>query len=147
MRASPWIIFGLLLCTSSAIADDWTTVARATTQSNTTQSNTAQHQPAAVYDPAQSIEQYNRLAKTRDPSAYMFIAAEVPREQVSLRKIVDRPARFSTDEHAFSGRVSAAFLRHSESQTVTLHILIENRREAGKWLLQPATSGILSLKE
>lgn len=142
MRASPWMIVGLLLCTSSATAGDWTNVGRATAQRCS-----ARHQPAVTYDAAQSIEHYNQQTKTRDTSAFILVAAELPREQLSLHKIVDRPARFSTGEQVFAGRVSAAFLSHSDSQTVIVHVIVENRREAGNWLLEPAESGVLSLQQ
>ena len=143
MRASPWLVGCLLLCsTVSAIAEDGTLVARATA----TQSK-LKHLPSVVYDPSQSVAQFNKLQQSRDPSGFLAVSIEVPRQQITLRKLTDRPVQFTAGDQTFPGRVTAAFLRKSDSDVVTIHALIENRKGDEGWMLTPDTSGVLSINQ
>jgi hypothetical protein len=158
MRVSPWLMGCILCCSATASAGDWFATASAgdwfatasagdwfAVEQATTQLSKSQ-QPAVIYDPGRSVEEFNQRRSSQDPSAFLLVAVEVPRDQLTLRKLANRPVRFETASSAFEGRVGAVFLRSSDSDKLVIHALVENQRnDAGHWLLQPGATGVLSI--
>ena len=140
MRVSPWLIGCLLCCSTVVHASDWVSVEKAMTQS------TSSKQPAVTYDPSHSVAEFNRRQAAREPAAHLLVAVEIPRDQLNLRKITNRPVRFVASDATFQGKVTAAFLESSDSDKVILHARIDNRLNAAeKWILKPGTTGTLSI--
>ncbi len=103
--------------------------------------------PAVQYDPGLSVEEFNRRRAARDSRQSLLVEVSVPRDQLSLQHIVDRPVQFVSGEYAFNGRIAAIFLHGDDGKTSTVQLLarIDNRQQDGAWLLQDRTIGTLVL--
>ena len=136
------LLLGLCVFGSSVMADSWTTPADAKARVS---SHAA---PAILYDPGLSIEEYNHRLASRDPQQHLLVEIVMPRSEISLQKIIDRPVKFAWQGQVFEGRVSAMFLPGDigDQQTVRLLAQIDNRQQSGKWLLQDGATGRLAIQ-
>jgi hypothetical protein len=132
----------------SSFAADWQSLAKGEASIN------ASSLPGPLYDPSLTIEEFNRFVAQRDPQQSLLVAVEVPRSELRLNKLVDRPVRFESQGTVYSGRVSAVFFssesrglpQATHSESVLVHALIENRQDNGKWMLTHGATGILSVR-
>lgn len=136
------VVLGLLaLEPSVARAADWTTHTGARAEVS------AASLPAVVYDPALSVEEFNRRLAQRDPQQCLLVEMRVPRKQLSLQRIVDSAVQFTCDGETYQGRVSAAFIPGgtSSSEFVLVHAQVENRLREGTWMLSDGAIGSLAI--
>ncbi|MEZ6137710.1 MAG: hypothetical protein R3C53_22715 [Pirellulaceae bacterium] len=135
------LIVALTCCTSNATAAQWLTL-----EAHACASTSAG--PAPIYSPDMTVEAYNGLLASRDQDQFRLVAVTVSADQLSPRKLVDRPIEFHAGDAVYHGRVSSVFIESTESTGRQLRVLawVENQRSNGVWRLSTSVPGRLKIQ-
>lgn len=142
MRFIP-AIAALLCLSQSALANDWVEIKDVKVEVNSVAL------PAVIYDPSLTIDEINSQISSRDKQSHLYVEVELPRDKLTLKKIVDRAAVFVHDGKSYAAQVTAAFVSPSKSgsqgggRLVRLAVRVDNKKLEDQWALHHGDGGKL----